>query len=284
MNRIVIYDYSPELTSKLKGIEVIPRVHSLVDVTIAWEDARQSNKVFCVWLDAPYMSLSDMDFASIQDGVSLVVYAYNLGDTFNVISQIDAIRRLNIRVFLSSTNEENFGSLKLLSSLGVDCGLQLDAKSIDDDVFLDLASYSLLGQVPHASIEPFDYIWRNIRQERGLDFNTTNFYNPQKYIYINENLDYSFSNEGLKEEVFIGNLEIDKVVAFEQEVLVKQNDYYRHFIELDQCSKCSSFKICNRKCQSLFRNCNDVMAILYEYAEIRDKNEHQFEHKNLCQL
>ena len=64
---------------------------------------------------------------------------------------------------------ENLVSLKILSSLGIDCGVLMNAGQIDDDAFVDLASYVYLSQVSHASVEPFDYIWRNLQQDSNLD-------------------------------------------------------------------------------------------------------------------
>ena len=285
MNRIIIYDYSPSMTDRFSGEHLIPRVAKIEDVEQAYNSARRENTIFCVWVDAPLMSLSDLKIEALNESIPIVVHVYSLGDTFKLLSSIDSFRRLSLRVFLSSSSDENFSSIKLLSSLGVDTGLLFDALHIDDERFLDLASYSLLGQVPHASIEPFDYIWRNIQQDKNLDFDTVFFVNPQKYIYVNENLDYSLTRQDLQNKRYIGNLNLLKEIDFNIETKIKFDGYYSHFFTLDSCSKCPSFKVCNRASQDKFKNCQNVFASVFEYAEIRDGLERQNNNpKELCQL
>lgn len=285
MNRIIIYDYSPSLTDRFSGEELIPRVTRIEDVEPAYYSARMVNTVFCVWLDAPLMSLSDLRLEALNESIPIVAHVYSLGDIFRLLSSIDTLRRLSLRVFFSSSCDENFSSIKLLSSLGVDTGLLFDALHIDDERFLDLASYSLLGQVPHASIEPFDYIWRNIQQDKNLDFDTVFFVNPQKYIYANENLDFSLTRQDLQDKRYIGNLNQIKEIDFDTETKFKFDGYYNHFFTLDSCSKCPSFKVCNKASQDMFKNCQVVFASVFEYAEIRDGLERQNNNpKVLCQL
>ena len=57
---------------------------------------------------------------------------------------------------------------------------------------------------------------------------------------------------------------------FEKEqVIFKLENYYGHFMELDRCSKCKAFKICNHKLSSSFNSdCQQTMADVFEYAEI----------------
>lgn len=285
MNRHIIYNYSQALTEKLSGYSLIPRVDDFRKIDEIVTEVQKSNQLFCIWVDCSLMSISDLDFECIKTDTPIILYAYNIGDIFKTLCKVDTIRNHNIRIFLNSAFKENFHSVKILSSLGIDTGILLDSKHIDDDLFLDLASYALLGQVPHASIEPFDYIWRNIMQEHNLDTETIFFNNPEKYIYINDSLDFSFSLEDLNNCCFIGNLSDIDHIDFTTEVDQKLNRYYSHFFALDKCSKCSAFKVCNRKSTTVFNDCQDVYSTIYEYAEIRSNSESQNHNtRSLCQL
>ena len=284
MNRIIIFDYCQDKKiPTYPDTLYIPRVHQFEDIRPAYEAV--SNNVFCIWLDNTLLSLSDIPFDESFEGIPIVLHLYNVGSIYATMSRLDIFKRLGIRVFLSSSSLENFSSLKILSSLGIDCGLLIDSESVDDEAFVDLASYYYLSQVPHATIEPFDYIWRNLHQEKNLDFSTVYFENPEKYIYINEALDVAFSEDNLRNGAFIGNLNGMDEVGFQTMVSQKMTSYYSHFLQLDDCSKCPNFRICNKKTKEKFENCSEVFASVYEYAEIMDNIEQQRgKTKELCQL
>lgn len=284
MNRIIVFDYCHgKSVPTCQDTLFIPRVHQFEDIRPAYEAV--SRNVFCIWLDNTLLSLSDIPFDESFEGIPIVLHLYNVGSIYVTLSRLDILKRLGIRVFLSSSSRENFSSLKILSSLGIDCGLLIDSERVDDEAFVDLASYYYLSQVPHATIEPFDYIWRNLHQEKNLDFSTVYFENPEKYIYVNEALDAAFSEEDLLKGSFIGNLNEMEKVDFQTMVSKKMTSYYSHFLQLDDCSKCPNFKICNKKMKTAFENCSEVFASVYEYAEIMDSIEQQRgKTKELCQL
>lgn len=285
MNRHVIFDYNKSITEKLSGCHAIPRVRCVEDIEAAVMDTGKQNQVYCVWVDCPLMSISDMRWDCVETDRPIVLYAYSIGDMFKVLLEIERLRRLNIRVFLSSTCQENFHGLKVLSSLGIDCGLLLDSRHINDECFLDLASYALLTNAPHASMEPFDYICRHVMQSENLDIRTIYFDNPSKYIYVNDNLDFAFNEESLKNNEFVGNLANVSEIDFDTETSAKLERYYSHFIALDDCCKCPSFKICDRKSQTLFDDCKEVYSTIFEFAEIRNtQRQQQPKTKCLCQL
>ena len=284
MNRIIIFDYCQDKKiPTYPDTLYIPRVRQFEDIRPAYEAV--SNNVFCIWLDNTLLSLSDIPFDESFEGIPIVLHLYNVGSIYATMSRLDIFKRLGIRVFLSSSSRENFSSLKILSSLGIDCGLLIDSERVDDEAFVDLASYYYLSQVPHATIEPFDYIWRNLHQEKNLDFSTVFFENPEKYLYVNDALDAAFSEGDLLKGSFIGNLNRMKEIDFQTLVSKKMTSYYSHFLQLDDCSKCPNFKICNKKLKMTFENCSEVFASVYEYAEIMDSIEQQRgKTKELCQL
>ena len=285
MNRILIYDYSPEHTLHFSGERLIPRVTRVEDIRPSFDEASSNNQVFTVWFDNPLLSLSDIRLDESFEGIPIVMHLYNLGDLFTVMSSLDIFKRLSARVFVSSSLRENFTSLKILSSLGIDCGLLLDSAKIDDDAFVDLGSYFFLSQIPHASIEPFDFIWRNLQNEKNLDFSTVFFYNPEKYVYVNAEGNMAFSSRDLFNNSYIGKYDPRKDIDFETGYKEKAARYYEHFMTLDSCSKCPSFHICNRELSKRFKNCTETFNSIFEYAEILDGIERKRNNtKELCQL
>lgn len=285
MNRIIIYEFSPAATDKFSGETLIPRVTALEEVEHAWKSAGLNNNAFCVWADMTGQMMSELDFHCVPEDIPLIVHLGGLGDTFEVLTRLESVRRLSIRVFLVSSREDNFAGLKILSSMGVDCGLLLDGGKIDDDAFADLASYYYLSPAPHASMEPFDYIVKNLRQDRNLDIRTVCFTNPGKYIFAGEDLSFAFSREDLLAGRFAGRLDEAEEVGFEEEYKYKLEHYYRHFLDLDACSKCPAFKICPRNVEGVFSDCARTFGQVYEYAELHHGlHSARKREKQLCQL
>ena len=55
-------------------------------------------------------------------------------------------------------------------------------------------------------------------------------------------------------------------------------------MELDKCSKCQAFKICNHKLMNNLVDCDQTMEEIYEYAEIRNGMDINESTKTVCQL
>ena len=157
-----------------------------------------------------------------------------------------------------------------MASTGVDCGMWIESP-LNDEKFMDLASYNYISPVRHASIEPFDNILKNLYSENHETFDAVYFKDGTKFIQIDKDTDLSFLDMSEEEE-------------FEQNVQCKMESHYSHFMELDKCSKCQAFKICNHKLEELLTNCEDTMEEVYEYSEMRHGMDTNNSHKTVCQL
>jgi len=281
-NNILIFDYSVELLNELQGYPIIARLSNYNNILDTFYRCKEKNNFFALWLDLPYTSLTQIPFEDNWENIPFIVYVYNIGNLNKFFNELQLIQRLNIRVFLPASNSETVRSLKILSSLGIDCGVVFDGK-ISDESFLDLASYFFMSPIPHASIEPFDFIWRNINQEKNIDFSTVFFENPEKYLFVDADLNVSFTKEG--QQCPICKLHDFENQQYDLTVEYKLKNYYSHFSNLDNCSKCPAFKICNRKMQNIFTDCCSVFSEIYEYAEIKDQIENNNNsNKEICQL
>jgi len=172
-----------------------------------------------------------------------------IGDLMKVLLNIDSLRRLGICIYLPADDDTNYSSLKILSSLGVDCGLWIEENmKIKDELFLDLASYYYASPAPHARIEPFEYIISHINDEMNI-----------KPIDLYSSLIGTYNGQA----------------SFD----ILLNTYYNHFIELDMCSKCKAFRICCGCLENNFSECERTMNEVLEYIVIRTR----FYNKNICQ-
>lgn len=180
--------------------------------------------------------LSDITFDESWQEYHGAIKVCGLGDLITVFHQTMWLQKLDIRIYLPTDKPENYAHLKILASLGVDCGLWLDETTpICDENFIDLASYSFMSPVPHAQIEPFEYIISHINDEKNI--RPLDLYAPYETI---ENVEVAFQT--------------------------RMNTYYNHFMELDKCSKCKAFRICSGCLEKKLSDCEQTMSEILEYV------------------
>lgn len=261
--KTIIFDYSPNLIEKISGFHIVARFHNVASFMQNYLFCQQHNHVDAFVLDLPLSSLSQIDFNEMWEKINspLVLNAYNLGDLDSVFHHLELLKKLEMRIFLSSDLKENYYGLKILSSLGIDYGLHIREKSINDELLTDLVSYYYMSPVPHAKIEPFDYIATRITDEKNLSFNHVYFRDDNCYLYIDEELKLYSSETG---EYVCLLSEYDEDKEYEQNVSQKMETYYSHFLDLDKCCKCSAFRICSGMMNGLLTNCEETMSACLE--------------------
>lgn len=263
--KTVLLKYDLELLKSLKNRQIVVYTDTLDSLEHQYAEAKRNNRVTAFVATLPYSSVSQIEFKEEWAEIPLIIFAYNIGDYNQFFVKVDTIRRLDARIYLSSTSLTVFTDLKIMSSMGVDCGILFDADvKIEDDKLLDLASYYYMSPAPHATIEPFEFILRHLRDESNESFDSIYFKNPLRY-----------ANAGTESDI----------ENFEDNFDLRLHNYYTHFMQLDDCSKCPAFKICNRKMSDILSSCSEIMNEIYEYAEIRQNmNDNNQSPKMICQL
>ena len=270
MNKIIVLDYDKNLISQLKRERIVVRIKDFSQIEQEYGDSRRDNDVVAMYIEESFLSVSQIDFNPRWENIPLVIKAYNLGDYHSFLNQVNSIRHLNLRIYLSSKSEKVYTELKIMASTGIDCGLWIDGP-LDDEKFMDLASYNFMSPVKHASIEPFDNILRNLYSEKHDNFDAVYFNDKTKFIYLD-----NYSN--------LSVLDMTDDEEFEHDVQSKMECHYKHFLNLDKCSKCQAYKICNHKLENLLSNCENTMEEVYEYAEMRHDIDNNQSVKTICQL
>lgn len=263
--KIITLNYDLELLKSFKNRQIVVYVDTLDSLEHKYAEAKRNNNVMAFVVSLPYTSVSQLEFRTEWAEIPIIINAYNIGDYELFFSKVNAIRRLNMRIYLSSSSSTVFTDLKIMASMGIDCGILLDdGVKVDDEKLLDLASYYYMSPAPHATMEPFEFILRHLREESNESFESVYFKNP---------LLYTDAKSVLNETELVDDYEL------------KLQHYYNHFMTLDDCSKCPAFKICNRKVSTVLSSCSQTMDEIYEYAEMRQNmNNNQQSPKSICQL
>lgn len=250
----------------IRDNSVVIKLSNPDDVINVFQRCYGDYNIYQICLDLGFGSLSQIQFNNDWENIPLVIFAYNLGDLNYILNLVGLIQTCKIRVMLPASNQESYASLKILSSLGVDCGIFFDQEQVDSETFLDLASYYYMSPVPHASIEPFSNIKENIHIDHNHSFDEVYFIDEKRFIYIHSESAFSFSPQSEHLSLYLSDNDFEK-----EQVNFKLVNYYGHFMNLDQCSKCKAFKICNHKLISSFNSdCQQIMADVFEYAEISE--------------
>ena len=262
----IIDDLSLIRKDIIRDNSIVIKLSNPEDVVGVFQRYYGDYNIFQICLDLGFGSLSQIQFNKDWENIPLLIFAYNLGDLNYILNIVGLIQSCKIRVMLPSSNKETYASLKILSSLGVDCGIFFNQEHADSETFLDLASYYYMSPVPHASIEPFANVKENIHQDHNHSFDEVYFIDEKRFIYIHSENEFSFAPQSKRLSLYLSDDDLEK-----EQVNFKLKNYYGHFMELDQCSKCKAFKICNHKLNSSFNyDCQQVMADVFEYAEISE--------------
>ena len=270
MNKIIVLEYEAELLSKLKNRKLIVKTDSFENIEQIYGDSRRNNDIVAMFVQQPFASVSQICFNPGWENIPIILKVYSLGDYHTFMSMVNDIRHLNIRIYLSSKSDNSYTDLKIMASMGIDCGIWIDS-TLDDEKFMDLASYNYISPVRHASIEPFDNILKNLYSEDHVTFDSIYLTDKTKFIEIGPTTDLSL-------------LECSADDDFEHDFLSKMESHYKHFMVLDKCSKCQAYKICNHKLMDYLVDCEQAMAEVYEYAEMRSGMDINESTKTVCQL
>lgn len=266
--RILTLKYDKEILNAIQDKCVVVYTDSLDSIILKYAEAKRNKDVLAMVVSLPYTSISQIDFKPEWAEIPMVINVYNIGDYYSFFSKINSIKHLNVRIYLSSKSHSVYTDLKVMASVGIDCGIILEnGIKLDDEKLLDLASYYFMSPVCHATIEPFEFILRHLSSEKNEGFDNVYFDNPLSFKYIKkiDDLEEADSDE----------------LAFER----KMQCYYKHFMDLDECSKCPAFKICDHKMISKLESCSKTMNEIFEFAEIRNNmNNNQTKTKTICQL
>lgn len=100
----------------------------------------------------------------------LWLYAHKPGRPATWIRKRREFLDHRLYILLSDRDPFSFTAARILSSLGVPCGLRQEAEQPDWEAWADLLGYAAYAAVPHAPVEPFASAMRSYRPERARPF------------------------------------------------------------------------------------------------------------------
>jgi len=109
---------------------------------------------------------------------AVVIYPAGLGKVRDLLPLLPVIKNLNVKFFLDSAMKQSYEDVQILSSLGVYSGIVIN-ENTDWDRLTDLMYYALCGKVPHAPVEPFQYVYDMYQRNTLVDYGVVFFENGE---------------------------------------------------------------------------------------------------------
>jgi len=262
MDHILVCPFNEKLLSRLKQRAVVINTKDFNIIRYINKELDNSNKLHAIRVqtDKP---LSEIHFHEEWGKIPLAVYSPEFGEFKNLLHQLNLIRKLNIRIFLSSQHEFNFTGLRILSSLQIACGLYFNEEPHNWDSINDLMHYAIYTKTTHAPIEPFHWVAINYQPSEYTDYSFVYFNNPTQYLHLNDQEQIALTAEDLAKGNFIdqGIKSLDSIHK-NKKYIHAENVRYEIMLQMNDCSFCQAFRICLAKFSSL-KNKNQTCKIFF---------------------
>ncbi len=271
MNKhIIVCPFDKKLILKLKTHKLIITTNNINDIQKINIIANQENKLCCIKL-IHNKPLSSIDFNKNWKNIPIALYLNELGSFKEFIQKLPLIKKCNLKIFLSADNINNFLSLKILSSLNVNCGLFFTGNKIEWEYVNDLMYYYVYSKCLHAKIEPFDFVVSNYDPIDTINFSTVYFDDPKKFLHIDPDENIALSHIDLKNGNFIA-AGIDSIITITDNKKYKNYlvNWQNFFIKRSECAYCLSWRICLGKFTSLCKKNDQCKNFFSDFMDAAD--------------
>ena len=280
---ILVCPFNERILSHLQGRALVVKVDKPDEICRAAADvSRFKNHLHCVLFYAKD-SLADIAFQEDWKNIPLALYASEIGHFSKLANNLSLIRHFNLRVHLPIDREENYTSLRILSSLGIASTVVFGEKNIDWEKLSDLMTYTILGRVHHAPIEPFRYISSHYNPTQQTGFDSVYFDDPSKYLHLNEEGFVSLSHKDLMEGRFIAD-DINQIGDLSQcPAYIEYHEAWKQFfLKPDGCAYCQGWRVCLGKFSPGTGDYSGCKQFFIEFMEVVE--QYQSTTKNKVEL
>ncbi len=285
---VFVCEYNWPIEERLKGRALVIKINNLDDILNIQKNIDETTKIDAFVYSNEYASLETIDINPSWGGTPIILYINRLGQFRNVLSKIELLKRLNVIVMFTATEQQACKDAQILSSLGIHSGIRLTPRSQLGEPVLDLITYYFYGTMPHAPIEPFATLEKYYDGESYVSPILSEFVNPERYIHIDKDLNMAFSETELKEGRYLNEKYPHlKSEAFAEAAEAHSLKWQEWFIDSHSCTFCPAFRICMghflHKDGTTTENCKEVMSELLEAIEFH-KTKLQQQNTQRCQL
>ena len=271
---ILVCPFDENLISKLNQKAVILRTDRFEDIPRMRNCVNPSNQLLAVVVRTD-LPLTRIPYHESWGNIPIVIYASDLGPLREFLSKYDLVMKLNLNIFMPSSEEKTYTNLHILSSLKIYGGIRFDPGRVDWEQVNDLMHYALYAKTNHAPIEPFSYVARNYHPRQYLDFSSVYFDDPSKYLHVNGQEQIAFSDGELRQGRFFAE-GLASLVTLEDNEAYQQRlrAWQEYFLQPGGCSSCEAWRICLGKFAESAKpaeSCRKFFSELMDASEFHNK-------------
>jgi hypothetical protein len=260
------------LLDRLEARTVCVRVDATSDIASAAADVRRHNTLACVICDSN-VALEDIEIQDDWRDLPIALMVPSAGRFRGIAGKVDALRTLNLRVYLPC---DALTGARVLASLGIAVCIEFHTAP-DWDALTDLMTYALLGLVPHAPIDPFHTIANGYRQtNRSDDWGRVTFDDPSRYLHLDAAGRIALSRSDLCAGKFVAS-DLPQLDSPEvKRAIEERTEAWRElFAECHFCARCRAWRICRARVCDGKAAPDGCEAFFGEMAEVIEHRRNQ---------
>lgn len=272
---ILVVPFDTGLIGAMKGRALVVRSSNPREVPGIDDCVHQSGAhLHCIRIEAE-APLSAIPVTEEWRSIPVALCVEEAGALRALRGKLKMLSKLNVKVFLPSSRAESFTSLRILSSLGIACGVSFNGAVADWEALDELMHYAVYGRVEHGPIEPFHSIVSDYRPSRLIDFPSIYFNSPRRYLHCDVSGNIALTAGHLREGIFTGAFpEALTSGAARAKLRDYCNAWRSEFLTFTVCSCCAGWRVCGgafRGFEGAHQRCGVIMAGLMEGAELYQK-------------
>jgi hypothetical protein len=278
MDHILVCPFDINLLDKLKERVIVINTGDFDVIQYMNENVNKPFSLHAIKIQTE-KPLSSLSFKKDWLNLPLSIYTPEFGKYKDLFDKLDLIRKLNIRIFLSSDNDSNFTGLKILSSLNISCGIFLNNKEeVNWNAVNDLMHYGVYTKTKHAPIDPFYYLLTHYLPTEYIDYNFVYFNNPTRYLHINNKEQIALTELDLMKGNYVAKgLKSLANITKNKKYLDFINARYDIMLQMNECAFCRVFRICLAKFQDLPDKHNTCKSF---FSDFMDAADYYYSNKN----
>lgn len=284
-SHVLVAEYNWPIEEYLRGYAILLYINNLNDIVSISSHLDDSTKIAGFVYINDFASLETIDVDPNWGQTPIYLYINRLGLFRNVHEKIALLRTMNVVLIFTGSERQAITDAQITASLGIHSGIKIsDSSPLGEDI-LDLITYSFYEEMPHAEIEPFSTIERYYDGESYVSPILAEFVNPQRYIFVDKNLNLALSKKELNNGEYVGvGLHSLYTEEFRSKIRQAGMKWQEMFINSHPCTFCPAFRICLGYFAKRQENdsCKRVMSELLEAIEFYKKRNQQ-NYKERCQ-
>lgn len=262
-NKIVVTPYNKDLLNDLSGISTIIYSDKIEDTLEIYKESKDKLKLLCIKIDSA-QNLSDITFSDELKNIPIALFSPAVGDKTKLLLDAKKLKQFNTQIYLPVDNDENIKDLRILSSLGINCGFYVKDESADInwEMVDDLFYYFAYTPNKKATIEPFNYLINRDISDDSFNFKASLLDDPNKFVYLDNNGNFSNSYSDLQSLNYIGT-GISELHSHIDNYVPSNPNKAKLFINNEQCSYCTSWRVCKANYLEQCKK-NDSYKLLFD--------------------